>query len=137
MKTITEDNLVDLIKKEFPNFIPYWEEDVECFGADQGIITQMMPFRAYTIDRIKANDEAELRKIFDLVEFGLCNGDEAVQTAMATGFLEGVLHRDPDTIKFSTVVKYLGEQSIGYCRAWDEFTGVQTERLWDAKQTDS
>ncbi len=91
---------------------------------------KILPFGEYAIDVIKSNDEIEVKRIFDFVEFLLHAGDESVQTAMTTGFLEYLMNNDPDEIKFSKFAKYLGENAIGYCKAWDEFTGVRTEGLW-------
>ena len=133
MKKISKEECIELIKEKFPEFIPYWEKFIRDFDSEEGIIIQMIPFEEYTLDRMKSHDESELKRIFDLVEFFFCNGDEKVKNAMSTGFLEYLLSQDPDVIKFNTIVKYLGEQSIGYCRAWDRFNGIRTEGLWDEK----
>jgi hypothetical protein len=50
---------------------------------------------------------------------------------MATSFLEHLLSQSPDEINFRNVVQYWGAHTIGYCKAWDEFTGVKTKGLWD------
>ncbi len=79
---------------------------------------------------IKANDELTIKKIFDFVEFLLINGDESVQTAIATGFLEYLMNITPEQIKSSAFVQHLGKNALEYCRAYDKFTGVKTEGLW-------
>ncbi len=94
----------------------------------------MMPFEEYAIDTIKSDDEVEIKKIFDFVEFLLCNGNESVQNAIATSFLEYLMSKDPDELNFSKFAKYLGENAIGYCRAWDKFTGIRTEGLWEEEK---
>lgn len=131
MKEITEERCIELMKENFPKFLPYWEAYIRAFGSDNGMTIQLMPFGNYTIDLIKSCDEAEMKKIFDFVEFLLCHSNESVQNAMTTGYLEYVIGQDPDEIKFSTCVKFLGQNSIAYCKAWDEFTGCRTEGLWE------
>ena len=42
---------------------------------------------------------------------------------------------DQEEIQFSSFIQYLGEESIGYCKAWDEFCGVKTKGLWDESST--
>ena len=132
MDEVTEKRCIELIKKTFPKVLPYWESFVEDFGSDDGIILQMMPFEEFTIDVIKSNNVSEIKRIFDFVEFLACNGNESVQNAITTGFLEYLMSRDPDEIQFTTFAKYLGKNSIEYCRAWDKFTGVRTKGLWEA-----
>lgn len=131
MEEITENKCIELIKKKFPKFLPYWESYVRENGLDDGITIQMMPFEEYTMDAIKSNNKVEIRRIFELVEFLICNGNESVQNAMTTAFLEYLMSNDPDEIQFASFVKYLGKNSIEYCRAWDEFTGVKTKGLWE------
>lgn len=103
----------------------------ELLGVNQGITIQMIPFSEYVEDLIKCNDEEEMEKIFDLVEWLLQNDDESVQTAKATSFLEYLLSKDPDEIKFKRFIKYLGKETINYCKAWDKFTVVKTEGVSD------
>jgi hypothetical protein len=119
------------MKEKFPEFPTYWENYIRRFGSDNGIHIQTIPFSDYTIDIIKSNNEVEIKKIFDFVEFLLCHGNDSVQTAMTTSYLEYLMSKDPDEIKFSKFVKFLGENAIGYCRAWDKFTGCRTEGLWE------
>jgi hypothetical protein len=119
------------MKETFPKFLAYWEAYIRDFGSEDGICVQMMPFGEYTIDVMKSADEAEMKKIFDFVEYLLIHGNESVQNAMTTGYLEYVMSQDPDEAKFSICVKFLGANSIAYCKAWDEFTGCRTEGLWE------
>lgn len=131
MEPITEKRCIELMKEKFPKFHSYWETYIRDHGSDLGITIQMLPFCKYTVDAIKSNNEAEIEKIFNFVEFLLCNGDDDVQTAITTSYLEYLMSKDPDEIQFASVVKYLGENSKEYCRAWDKFTGVKTKGLWE------
>lgn len=131
MEKITEYNLISLIKEKFPKFIPYWELYVSDWGSDEGIIMKMLPFNEYVVDVIKSEDWNEIKRIFDFVEHLMSNGNESVQNAIATGFLEGLLNKDPKEIQFIKFRKFLGKETISYCRAWDKFTGVMTKGLHD------
>ncbi len=131
MKIVTSICCIDLIKEKFPQLLPYWEAYVADFGSDLGLHIQMIPFGDYAIDIIKTNNDVEIKKIFDFVEFLICNGEEEVQNAITTSFLEYLMSKDPNEIQFSKFVKYLGKNTISYCRAWDEFTNIKTEGLWD------
>lgn len=130
-KQITAVNFINLIKEKFPKFIAYWESYISEWGLDEGLTIQMLPFSDYAIDVIKSNDENEIKRVFDFVEFLLCNGDESVTYAITTSFLEYLLSHDPDEIQFSKFSRYLGENTVNYCKAWDKFTGIKTEGLWD------
>ncbi len=134
MEKITGEKCIELMKEVFQKFSAYWESYVQDFGSDQGLTIQMLPFCEYAIDVIKSDNEVEIKKIFDFIEFLLCNGDESVQNAMTTSFLEYLMSKDPDEIKFSKFAKYLGENTIAYCKAWDKFTGVKTEGLWETEK---
>ena len=131
MKEITEKKCIDLIKETFPDFISYWENYIQEHGPDDGITIQMMPFEDYTIDVIKSNNTIEIIKIFNLVEFIICHGNESVQNAITTSYLEYLMSKDPEEIQFIHFAKYLGKNCREYCKAWDEFTGVRTKGLWE------
>jgi hypothetical protein len=133
MGKITAEDCIKLIKQNFPDFIPYWEDYIRDFGEDNGLIVQMLPFGKYTIEIINSENYIHLKRIFDFVEYLICEGDDYVQTALTTSYLEYLMSKDPDEIQFSKFAKYLGENSIEYCRAWDEFTGVRTKGLWEEK----
>jgi hypothetical protein len=131
MERITGERWIELMKEKFPKFLPYWDYYIKNSGSDLGLTIQMLPFGKYAIDVIKSNNEAEIKKIFDFVEFLLCHGDDSLQTAITTSFLEYLMSKDPDEIKFSKFVKFLGKNAVEYCRGWDKFTGCRTEGLWE------
>ena len=131
MTKITGETCIPLLQKTFPNFLSYWQTYIDSWGDDLGLTIHMMPFADYIVDVIKTGTEADLEKIFQCIEFLLNNGDSYVQDAVATGLLEDLLSRSPDEINFRNFVHHLGTHTIEYCKAWDEFTGVKTEGLWD------
>lgn len=62
----------------------------------------------------------------------LREGNQDVQDAAATCFLENILNYDSaGRLKASSFVHLLGTESKAYCKARDEFTGVKTPGLWD------
>lgn len=130
MGKITDERCLELMKKTFPNFSAYWDSYIENYGSDLGLTTQMSPFEDYAVDAIQAKDEIKIKKIFDFVEFLLINGDESVQSAITTGFLEYLMNITPEQIKPSAFIQYMGKNAIEHCRAYDKFTGVKTEGLW-------
>jgi hypothetical protein len=130
MKKITLDECKNLLKEKFPKFIPYWEDETALYG-DEGITVLFIPFAEYAIEVIKANNIAEIKNIFDVVEFLFCNGDESVGNGVATVFLEYLMNKDPSEIRFSNFVQYMEKNAIEYCRAWDKFCGMRTEGLWE------
>ena len=98
-----------------------------------GIVLDLSEFADYVIGLIEKGDVdvLYLYEIFVFIEFLMLNGDEDVQTATATGFLEAMLNATPERINASTYVPYLGKESVAYCKAWDEFTGSKTDGLWE------
>ncbi|MFI4937899.1 MAG: hypothetical protein ACHQJ6_05245 [Candidatus Berkiellales bacterium] len=129
-----------ILMEKFPTFKDYSELETwrDCFeGREITFHAIMAAFSSYVIDIINDNpDREKLASIFDLAEYLMCNGEHSVQEAVATCFLENLInvssHGDFD---ITIVVPYLGKESIEYCKAWDEFTGVKTEGLWDKENS--
>lgn len=63
------------------------------------------------------------------------NSDEFdFDNAVCVCFLENLLNRaSAKTIEYDRFIPFLGKKSKEYCKAWDKFTGVKTEGLWDNK----
>lgn len=128
MGKIKEESIINLLKEKFPKFIPYWDDYVNYWGSDLGSL-EVIPFAYYTVDEIKSENYLTVEDIFIFIEFLMCNGNQAVQDVVATCYLESLLNRDPEEIQFIKFRQYLGKETIAYCRAWDEFTGVYTKGL--------
>ncbi len=135
---------MDLISEKFPEFAPIWNSykleyeisSEEIFGitpfwGDTSFAGGMSKFSDYVINLLiqKNPNPSLIEEIFTYIEFLLVNGDEDVQTVVATCFLENILNVTPEQIDPKRFVAYLGIESRKYCRAWDEFTGVKTEGL--------
>lgn len=109
-----------LISMKFPDF-----------HGDSSLFRGMNEFSDYAIEQLvqRPSNPANIEEIFQYIEFLMVNGDEDTQTAVATCFLENILNVTPSQIDPKCFLLYLGPQSKEYCRAWDSFTGVQTEGL--------
>ena len=126
---IKENELIDLLVKEFPGFKSHLDPFIEYWDEDIGITIKMMPFSDYIIDIIKAKDDNEIKRIFDLVEYLTIHGDESVQNAMTTALLEYLLIADPKEIQFKKFAHHLGKESVEYCKAWNKVCGCTTEGI--------
>lgn len=74
---------------------------------------------------------SEIECVCAAVERVISEGTQDAKEAIATGFLEAMLHKGSSISGFDAIVSRLGPASREYCRAWDEFTGVHTPGLWD------
>lgn len=127
-----------IILNKFPDFQSYadYQECLERYqGEEVSFCGVMSAFTSYVIDfyLLSGNCKA-LYEVFDMIESFVNNGDQSVQDGAATCFLENLInissHGDFSPVTF---VPYLGKESKEYCKAWDKFTGVQTEGLWGSK----
>lgn len=132
MNKINRQECLNLLSEKFPKYFSYRKLHIAYWGEDDDMFSIMSPLQDYTLDVIKANNTAEIKKIFDFAEFLMLNGDQSVQDGIATQFLENLMNKD--LTEFKLIIPYLGKESIEYCRAWDKFTRVRTEGLWDESQ---
>ena len=132
MKALTLNDCLQLLQKKFPKFIPIWNDEkpepsqiMEC--------TVMRIFTGYVADLLTAQDRDQtlIKEIFSVAEYLIEEGDEDVQNSVCTCFLENLINITPEQIQPAAFVPFLGHKSRDYCKAWDEFTGVYTEGLWD------
>jgi hypothetical protein len=72
----------------------------------------------------------ELLGTLNVIEDVLRNGLPEVRDAVATGFLEALLaESSAGRLDLRPFIPSLGPEAIAFCRAWDQFTGVQTPGL--------
>ncbi len=129
---ISKQNCITLILEKFPEFLIYWEQYKKLWGNEEsGFYNDMSEFSHYIIDALvrKQADTAQIREIFNFVEYLLVNGDDDVKNALSTCVLENILNQT-DQIDPADFVPFLGNESREYCKAWDQFTGLKTEGLW-------
>lgn len=125
-----------LILEEFPEFkqSEHWKGHCEFWkGAEAGIGSEMSVFSEFVTDNLNAMDSSvDFKKVFLFIEKLMVEGDQDVKDVAATCFLENLINFDSwGTVKASSFIPYLGPKSREYCIAWDEFTGVKTEGLYD------
>ncbi|MBA2367846.1 MAG: hypothetical protein H0V82_02340 [Candidatus Protochlamydia sp.] len=143
---IIKENCMDIISDKYPEFKPIWKSyklenavvDEEIFGkthdwGDISLWSGMNKFSDY-VDKLLTQRNQNvilIKEIFSYAEHLLTKGDEDVQNAVCTCFLENLLNVTPEQINPKNYIGFLGTKSKEYCRAWDEFTGIKTEGLWD------
>jgi hypothetical protein len=126
---ISRADAMDLILKQIPAFRECWERHLRYWdGEEAGLCNDMAAFSHYVVDLISGDRLDGLDVIFNLVEQLLLEGDQELQDATATCFLENLLNASSsgkvDANKFADL---LGTESRAYCRAWDRYTGVYAE----------
>jgi hypothetical protein len=130
---VSDKEAIKKLLENFPKFAVSWEEYIDLFGRDSGVCGNMAAFSHFIIESIenKNIDPSELQQVFIFMEELLVIGEDSVQDAVATCFLENLINATSwNTIPASSFVQFLGKESKAYCKAWDEFTGVKTEGLW-------
>jgi hypothetical protein len=127
---ISKENCMALILERFPGFQPYWDA-YKSDGEKTTLWGEMCEFSYYVKHLLidETTDPSSIKGIFSYIEYLLDNGDEDVQNAACTCFLENILNVTPTDIHPERFVGYLGPKSRKYCIAWDKFTGVRTEGL--------
>ena len=64
----------------------------------------------------------QVTALFDTVEDLLVHGNDDVQTAVATGFLEQLMEEvAAGRVDMATVAEFLGPASRAHCEAWEQF----------------
>ncbi len=129
---LQKKDCMEYILKSFPEVKKYWEKHVEFWdGEEAGLWNDIGVFVSYVYDLLIDGKTKNLKEIFVLVEFLLQNGDNDVQNAITTVFLESLVNRcENSNISTELFAKYLGKKSIEYCKAWDKFSGTKTKGLY-------
>ena len=134
---IEENEMMSIVLNDFPGFKPMWDKYIEYYSDDEpyipGPTCALDKFGTYIIQKIqeKPQDQVLLQKAFDLIERFATEGDEMVDLAATTGFLEYLSNVTPEKISGHDFIKYLGPESKAYLKAYDELCGVQMDGLWD------
>lgn len=131
---VSDEQVIELMLEKFPDFEKAQKEYMALFGEDSGISGNMSAFSHYVIDLIEQNkiNKDDLNKIFNFIEELMEEGTDTVKDAVATCFLENIINATSwGAIPASSFVPLLGKKSKEFCKAWDEFTGVKTDGLWD------
>lgn len=128
----SRENFVDKLLETTPDFKTAWEKHLNYWNGDsRGSCIDMSEFSRFVIKLIKENTIESLPKIFLLIEDFLIHGDEEIQNVTATCFLENIINVTGGDIHSNKFIHLLGKESKEYCKAWDDFTGVKTNGLYD------
>lgn len=115
-----------------PEFRNEWRLHLASVNKIPTLCQAFSEFSDLTIKNILNYRNDCKERIFDSIEFLLEMGDEEVKDAVTTCFLENLLNAmSGGSMKAKDFVRYLKPLSIEYCRAWDAFTGIKTEGLYD------
>ena len=76
------------------------------------------------VERLELGDYEQIDALFQVIEDLLAEGDEAVQTVILTGFLEGLQHQQKVPPKFWRPL--LGPLAQSHCTAMDNFYGISS-----------
>jgi len=115
-----------------PGFAAYWESHAYYNGSDVnehtlcGIYSDASKVAK---DLLSSGTTECIRKLLDYIETVMQSGTQNERDAAATCFLENLLNVTPTDIDPKTWIPLLGTESRLFCRAWDTFTGCQTEYL--------
>jgi hypothetical protein len=130
-------SVAETIKAELlslcPDFAAVWDDECDLWTSDDGTFAVhgvFAVFSHYVAGRLTHGADPELRKVFEYVESKLMDDDSEVENAACTCFLENLMNRVPETIPPGHLVPFLGPKSRRFCRAWDQWCGMQTEGLW-------
>jgi hypothetical protein len=131
---INANECMQLILAEFPEFGPAYKEHLDSWSleGEPGLLLDVAEFSHYIADVLKDLSDEDRRRIFGLAERLMLEGDEEVQNAAATCFLENLAHRvEGGILPTSSFGPYLGKESREYIRGYDEMMGSKTPGLWD------
>jgi len=127
------DDLNEYVEKLgllIPAFREYWDSDEGCnhHGDPSTVHSVFSAFSDLVISKLKTGTLENGQRLFDFIESVVDAGGDPANAA-CTCFLENLLNATSETIAPKAFVSLLGPKSREYCRAWDEFTGVETEGL--------
>ncbi len=131
--TNPKNEIIDQILNLFPDFRSDWERYIsELKNESPGLCLDLIEFSTWLIKNFGSLHSKSVSELFDLIESWVSQGDQEVQDATATCFLEALQNGvDNKEISGRVLFSFLGPESIAYCRAWDEFNGCKTEGFWE------
>ena len=109
----------------------WWDELSSSTGALDSGDGDLLGIRLSRLARSFSASPAELSErqrsdMFGLLENVLAHGSEADGNAVATEFFEALLAAWDEGFDLEAVWHHVGPESRAYCRAWNEFNGVES-----------
>lgn len=114
-KMITKEQVMNMILDVCPEFQEQWDKYFyEAYNEDdeQLLYIDLSEFARFVLRMFKINEIELLKKVFELVEVIVCNGDDYVSEAITIGFLEDLQTLAlGDKIELCLLETYLGSES--------------------------
>ena len=114
-----------LFESQWETYMAYWD------GSSPGLCSDLSEFASFIGGIFSVASQQILQHNFEMIERFMTNGNDEVKTATATCLLENLSNSVPKLIPADRFIQLLGHNSLAYCKAWDEFTGIATESLKD------
>jgi len=128
----------ELLASTHPSLKTRLKKEQEYWAPDELLATVIMGDLGETVVLNSDNfSDEQYRELFAKVEKLLSIEDGKFGDAVATGFLEAIMHRLPTDKPPHRVISFFGKEAREYCIAWDEFTGVTTPGLQSIKSMKS
>jgi hypothetical protein len=133
----TAKNTMNKILDTFPDFKGRYEKHVNEWDDTTGLRTihsDIDTFFDYISDKLENNENYDYQLTFSIVEELLVNGDEEVSNAIAMMFLESLLnHSSHGDFPIDSFFNYLGKESKAFCKANEEFWGIENSKFYEDK----
>lgn len=117
----------------FDDVHPALRDSRRLFVAENGSDTPVFEFSNYARTLLNTYLDwapAQLRGLFSLVESVLASGSEFEQAAVATGFLELLIHKlDESPAAKAALVPLFGPKARQFCREYNEYGGIHWPEL--------
>ena len=113
-------------------FLNDWNQEDGLYneGQDTNVHSLFSYFSHYVADRLDDSSSIRKKELFKFIEEMMTYGTKTQKDAIATCFLESLLHVVGVKFEANNYFPYLGKESIEFLRAYDIFNGVKTDGLW-------
>lgn len=114
---------MNVVLAKFPEFGESWAKHKSFWGDEEaGLGNDVTAFSHYAKTLIEKNDPS-VKPVFEFVEECLQSGNEQVKNTFKTSFLENIMNYG-DQIDLVKIAPILGTESRLFCKAWNDYTGV-------------
>jgi hypothetical protein len=131
----TSENTMKKIVTSIPEFKDSWNEHLKYWEGDERTIgIDITAFCSFIIKKLKIKEDYNYRLVFDLIEELLVEGSEEVSYAIEFQFLENILNSSAHGhFPIESFFEYLGEKSKAFCKANEEFWGIENSKFYEDK----
>lgn len=132
----TSNNTINKILEIFPDFENSWAEYLRDWQGDESreVGIDIISFLGFVSDKLSNNEAYDYKKVFDLIETFLIEGDEEIIYAFEMNFLENLLNRSSHgNFPVDSFFPYLGKESKAFCKANEEFWGIENSKFYKDK----